>query len=161
MNAHKTRLRAIVLCLSICLGIVGLWACKREIYNFKHQYDNLTLAQLQEKTDIVFPLSARMLRHSAIVGLSGEIRAKIVMNKKDASQFVSRLEEQVRRAGHAADISTRDNLGIDTLGYSHPEWWKPDSARQFVAVRFYGNLQVVFVDLDMPNTAIVYLLWGH
>lgn len=91
MNAHKTRLRAIVLCLLVCLGIVGLWAwSKREIYSFKHQYDNLTLAQLQEKTDILFPPSARVLRHSAIVGLSGEVRAKIAMNKKDASLSVLR-----------------------------------------------------------------------
>ena len=148
----------------MCLGIIGVIIgvpiqSKRTIYEFKHRYDNLTLFQLQQRTGIGFPPSTRIVCHSAIVGLSGELRVKLEMNKKDAESFTNILEAQAHRDN--AEISRTDSLGIDTLGYEIPKWWQPRSPRRFVAVRFRGDVQVVFVDLDKPDVGTVYLLWAH
>lgn len=104
---------------------------------------------------VIFPASTR-LRYSYEAGFqdADSIEALLDIDRDDIPRLLSALPAP-------RNTSSTDRFGIaDGHGRDCPQWWRPDSVRDFAAAQSEskGDLRIL-VSLDNPRRARVYLEW--
>lgn len=136
--------------------VFGMWFN----YRIHHQYDHVTISDIYRITRIQFPPDSKVLNSVGISFLRPRLWAKVEMSAKEAVPFMRGLT-----GIHPTDISRKRKLSKSSyppeIGMRNPvEWWNPSSAKRFVSAEFFDPTSeriYVLIDLDQPDTAIVYL----
>lgn len=133
----------------LCFSVV-LWV----IAGFAIPY-RPSLTEVSEMTGIVFSQSSRLIEGNYEEGFqSGHLLAKIQMAQSDARVLVDHMSVS------ANEWRCEDRCGV-VDHEEYPNWWRPNSARDFRAVDVQAgensHMLRLLVDKDDPKMAIVYL----
>jgi len=137
-----------------------------------HWPENADLGKVISLTHLVFPPSARLLHGNYIDSdCSCEekyIRAKVAIRPTDVDSLVKQLRDGMYRISTTDRLGVSDGIRLKPLGegvttprhtWRTPGWWRPGSARKFLAALLqsgYSDTHVL-VDLDDPKQAVVYV----
>ncbi len=136
----------------------------REMFEGRELHD---LDELTEWTAVEFPSGVQVLNSWAFLGFRYSLLAKVAMPVAGVPELLSSLPPDVQ-------TSSMDRLGVHS-GEGYPRWWRPDSARRFMAVRaerrspnydrtLRGGWRwesfEMLIDLDDADTAVLYVSWA-
>lgn len=140
--------------------LVVLWL-RHAGYVHQHKYDQMTLTEISARARVKFPPSSKLLAFKPVVRFDlYEIFLKLEMSRADADAFVASLSKG--KEVEEVEISRTDHSEIDRRLHRHaPEWWRTETVRKFAFVRPLHRYNMLLVDLDNPEKAIVYFYWAH
>lgn len=158
---HQKRTRLLVAIVALCVcGVAGaVLLCLRPSWLFESEVTHSIpdLPTVERQFNIRLPQTASVEVYEVHSFLDEQVSTKIVINKKDVEQFIADSPFA------AVALSTTQQYVFG--GRYSPKGWVPDSAKLFRS----GSVQTppprrglmsLLIDLDHPDTAVIYLVWG-
>ena len=123
--------------------------------------------EMCDLTGLTFPTGSKLVNSRLYIFLGCTLHAKVELPRHEVEDFLRSLPSP-------SEMSTADRLGISPQA-DDPAWWRPASARRFVALRVSNMTQDyqrtirgewrseglnILVDLDDSRFASVYIQWS-
>ncbi|MHB0998972.1 MAG: hypothetical protein ACYC27_06970 [Armatimonadota bacterium] len=152
----------VVFAVVIIILTTGLFVMKHVLSKtYGQTFDNPGIERISEVTGVRFPRSAKLWNSFSYTSGAAPwmFLAQIEINKSDVEEFISLLPK-VHMRSDTDRMSITDNCykfyPVDDTVW---KWWKPDSAKKFIALRVSHLSSLgILISMDDPQRAVIYVI---